>query len=49
MEFQRMYGGFYVTITLIMWALFSAMILVLGAYLTAQDLLPRPRRGAPAT
>jgi membrane protein/epoxyqueuosine reductase len=48
MEFQRMYGGFYVTITLVVWALFSAMILILGAYLTAQDLLPRPRRGAPA-
>lgn len=53
MEFKRMYGGFYVTITLVMWALFSAMILTLGAYLTAQDLLPRPRlrglrREAPA-
>lgn len=44
MEFRRMYGGFYLSVTIVTWALFASMILMLGAYLTVEEILPRPRR-----
>lgn len=40
---KEMYGAFYVSVTFITWALFAAMLMLMGAYLTASDLLPRVR------
>ena len=39
-DFETYYGAFFVSVTLVTFALFAAMILLFGAYLTARDLIP---------
>lgn len=39
--FREIYGAFFVSVTFITWALFASMIMLMGAYLTAQNILPR--------
>jgi YihY family inner membrane protein len=43
LNFREVYGAFSVSVTFITWALFAAMMLLFGAWLTAQDLLPKLR------
>jgi YihY family inner membrane protein len=43
LNFREVYGAFSVSVTFITWALFAAMMLLLGAWLTAQDILPKLR------
>lgn len=44
LNFREAYGPFYISVTLVMWAFVSSMILLLGANLSAQNLLPALRR-----
>lgn len=46
LDFKGTYGPFYISVTLVTWAFVSAMILLLGANLSAQNLLTarRPRQ-----
>ncbi len=39
LDFKGTYGPFYISVTLMMWAFISSMILLLGANLSAKDLL----------
>lgn len=45
LNFKETYGPFYISVTLVTWAFVSSMILLLGANLSAQNLLSAPRRG----
>lgn len=47
LNFRETYGPFYISVTLVMWAFVSSMILLLGANLSAQNLLTARRRGNP--
>jgi YihY family inner membrane protein len=53
LNFKETYGPFYVSVSLVMWAFVSSFVLLLGANLSAQDLLasrPGPEgRGGPDT
>ncbi|OIO35771.1 MAG: hypothetical protein AUJ18_00115 [Candidatus Hydrogenedentes bacterium CG1_02_42_14] len=40
---KEIYGAFVVSVTFVTWALFASMIMLMGVYLTAQDLLPKWR------
>jgi YihY family inner membrane protein len=40
LNFAKVYGAFYVTVTLVMWAFISALLLLLGANLAALDAEP---------
>jgi membrane protein len=44
-DFRKTYGPFYVTVSLVMWAFVSSLLLLLGANLAALDVASRP--GAP--
>ena len=44
LNFQSTYGPFYVTVTLVFWAFLSALLMLLGANLSAQNLFPTFRR-----
>ena len=44
LNFQTTYGPFYVTVTLVFWAFLSALLMLLGANLSAQNLFPTFRR-----
>ncbi|MGQ9897321.1 MAG: YihY/virulence factor BrkB family protein [Acidobacteriota bacterium] len=44
-DFRKTYGPFYVTVSLVMWAFLSSLLLLLGANLAALDTALRP--GAP--
>ncbi len=46
--FREIYGAFFVSVTFVTWALFASLIMLMGVYLTTQDILPRFRfrRGA---
>jgi membrane protein len=46
LNFQTTYGPFYVTVTLVFWAFLSALLMLLGANLSAQNLFPTFRRRA---
>jgi membrane protein len=46
LNFQEVYGPFAVSVTLIMWAFFSGMLLLAGAYLSASG---QPKIATPAT
>lgn len=41
LDMKQYYGAFFVSVTLVTFALFSAMLMLFGAYLTSQELLPR--------
>ncbi len=47
-EFQKYYGAFYVTVSLVTLAFFSGFILLLGPYLVARRLTPPPAPAPPA-
>jgi YihY family inner membrane protein len=44
LNFHSTYGPFYVTVTLVFWAFLSALLMLLGANLSAQNLFPTFRR-----
>lgn len=45
LNLREIYGAFFVSVTFITWALFSSMMLLMGAYLTHQELLPKWKFG----
>jgi len=45
LNLREIYGAFAVTVTFITWALFASMMLLMGAYLTHEELLPRWKFG----
>lgn len=47
LDLREMYGAFSVSVAFITWALFASMLALMGAWLTAQDLLPRVRWSIP--
>lgn len=47
LDFRGTYGPFYISVTLVTWAFVSSMILLLGANLSAQNLLTARRRRQP--
>lgn len=47
LDLREMYGAFSVSVAFITWALFASMLALMGAWLTAQDLLPRVRWAIP--
>lgn len=40
-DFEEYYGPFFISVSLVTFALFSALLMLFGAYLTSRDLLPR--------
>jgi YihY family inner membrane protein len=44
LNFQSTYGPFYITVTYVTWAFLSALLMLLGANLSAQNLFPSFRR-----
>lgn len=44
LQLREIYGAFAVSVAFITWALFASMVMLIGAWLTAQDLMPTWRR-----
>jgi membrane protein/epoxyqueuosine reductase len=44
LKLGEIYGAFAVSVTFITWALFASMVMLMGAWLTAQNLMPTWRR-----